>query len=132
MKTLSLLFITFISFLISTSSNAQNKVAGKTMSQSSNIEIIQFHSEHRCATCLKIEELTKEAVKSYKGMSFKLINVDEPKNEKIAEKFEAVGTAVFIYNPKTGKKKDMTDFVFMNAGNKTKFIEGMKKEINKF
>lgn len=96
------------------------------------VEIIQFHSEHRCVTCLKIEDLTKEAIKSYTGMSFKLINVDDTKNEKMAEQFEATGTAVFIYNPKTGKKKDMTDFAFMNAGDKAKFIAGMKKEISSF
>lgn len=65
-------------------------------------------------------------------MAFKLVNIDDAKNAKIAEKFEAAGTAVFIYNSKTGKKKDMTDFAFMNAGNKTKFIAGMKKEISSF
>jgi hypothetical protein len=31
-----------------------------------------------------------------------------------------------------GKKKDLTDFAFMNAGNQKKFIEGLKKEINLF
>ena len=98
----------------------------------SDVEIIQFHSEHRCVTCLKIEELTKETVKSFTGMPFKLVNIDDTKNEKIAEKFEAAGTALFIYNPKTGKKKDMTDFAFMNSGDKTKFMAGLKKEINQF
>ena len=96
------------------------------------VEIIQFHSEHRCVTCLKIEELTKETLKPYTGMPFKLVNIDDTKNEKIAEKFEAAGTALFIYNPKTGKKKDMTDFAFMNSGDKTKFMAGLKKEINQF
>jgi hypothetical protein len=37
-----------------------------------------------------------------------------------------------LYNPKTGKKKDMTDFAFMNAGNKDKFIQGLKKAIDGF
>ncbi len=131
MKTLK--FIPFLSILLFTLfaniSYAQSKAQSVTKP---DVEIIQFHSEHRCVTCLKIEELTKEAVKSYNGMSFKLVNVDDVKNEKMAEKFEAAGTAVFIYNPKTGKKKDMTDFAFMNAGDKTKFIAGLKKEINQF
>lgn len=98
----------------------------------SDVEIIQFHSEHRCVTCLKIEELTKETVKSFTGMPFKLVNIDDTKNEKMAEKFEAAGTALFIYNTKTGKKKDMTDFAFMNSGDKAKFISGLKKEISAF
>lgn len=122
----------FIPFLIVVLFTLFTNVSFAQTTSKSEVEIIQFHSEHRCVTCLKIEELTKETIKSYSGISFKLINVDDAKNEKMAEKFEAVGTAVFIYNPKTGKKKDMTDFAFLNAGNKTKFIAGMKKEINQF
>lgn len=108
---------------------AQTKVAAAVKS---DVEIIQFHSEHRCVTCLKIEELTKETVKSFTGMPFKLVNIDDTKNEKMAEKFEAAGTALFIYNAKTGKKKDMTDFAFMNSGDKARFMAGLKKEINQF
>jgi hypothetical protein len=125
----SLKFIPFLSVVLFTL--FANVSFAQTTSKP-GVEIIQFHSEHRCVTCLKIEELTKETIKSYSGISFKLINVDDAKNEKMAEKFEASGTAVFIYNPKTGKKKDMTDFAFLNAGNKTKFIAGMKREISSF
>ena len=131
MKTLKftpLFSFIFLIFMTSASS-AQTKVATVVKS---DVEIIQFHSEHRCMTCLKIEELTKETVKSFTGMPFKLVNVDDDKNEKMAEKFEAAGTALFIYNPKTGKKKDMTDFAFMNSGDKAKFMAGLKKEINQF
>lgn len=129
----SLKLIPFLSILLFTlSANISFAQTTTNSATKSGIEVIQFHSEHRCVTCLKIEGLTKEVVKSYPGMTFKLVNVDDTKNEKMAEKFEAAGTAVFIYNPKTGKKKDMTDFAFMNSGNKTKFMEGMKKEISAF
>ena len=131
MKTLKFtpLFSFIVLMFIASAATAQSKVA--TVAKS-DVEIIQFHSEHRCVTCLKIEELTKETVKSFTGMSFKLVNIDDTKNEKMAEKFEAAGTALFIYNPKTGKKKDMTDFAFMHSGDKAKFIAGLKKEINQF
>jgi cytoplasmic iron level regulating protein YaaA (DUF328/UPF0246 family) len=131
MKTLKFnpLFGFIMLMCISSVASAQTNV---TSTAKSNVEIIQFHSEHRCVTCLKIEELTKETVKSFTGMSFKLVNIDETKNEKMAEKFEAAGTALFIYNPKTGKKKDMTDFAFMNSGDKAKFVAGLKKEISAF
>jgi hypothetical protein len=98
----SLKFFPFLSILLFTLS--ANISSAQTKAQAVNkpgMEIIQFHSEHRCVTCLKIEELTKEAVKSYTGMTFKLVNIDDAKNEKMAEKFEAAGTALFIYNPKT-------------------------------
>ncbi|PIQ15948.1 MAG: hypothetical protein COW67_05590 [Flavobacteriales bacterium CG18_big_fil_WC_8_21_14_2_50_32_9] len=113
-------------------SEAQNKKQTVTTASENKIEVIQFHSEHRCMTCNKIEALTKETLKSYPNIPFSLVNVDDAKNEKKAEQFEATGTALFLYNPKTGKKKDLTDFAFMNAGNKDKFIEGLKKEINLF
>jgi hypothetical protein len=83
-------------------------------------------------TCKKIEEVTRETLKDYPEIPFSLVNVDDKKNEKQAEEFEASGTALFLYNPKTGKKTNLTDFAFMNAGNKEKFIAGLKKEIDKF
>lgn len=111
---------------------AQSNKKTSQASVQANVEIIQFHSEHRCMTCNKIESLTKETLKAYPNIPFSLVNVDEKKNEKMAEQFEASGTALFLYNPKTGKKKDLTDFAFMNAGNKEKFINGLKKEIDLF
>ncbi|MBK8670065.1 MAG: hypothetical protein IPN89_11630 [Saprospiraceae bacterium] len=65
----SLNFFPFLSILLFTL--LANFTFAQTKTQTVNkpgVEIIQFHSEHRCVTCLKIEELTKEAVKSY-GMS---------------------------------------------------------------
>ena len=99
---------------------------------SANIQVIQFHSEHRCMTCNKIESLTKETLKSYPQIAFVLVNVDDKKNEKIAEQFEATGTALFLFNPTTKKKKDLTDFAFMNAGDKDKFTKELKKYIDDF
>lgn len=108
------------------------KVQAQT-SKNSNIEVIQFHSEHRCVTCLEIEKLTKEVLKETSNIPFKLVNVEDEKNEKLAESFEATGTALFLFNPKTGKKKDLTSFAFMNAmGEKAKFKAGLKKEIKNF
>ena len=58
---------------------------------------------------------------------------DDKKNEKMAEQFEATGTALFLYNPKTGTKKELTDFAFMNAkSDSKKFKAGLEKEINAF
>jgi len=129
----SLNFFTLLSIFLFTLSVSISYAQTKSPSVNKpGVEIIQFHSEHRCVTCLKIEELTKEAVKAYSGVNFKLVNIDDAKNEKLADQFEAAGTALFIYNPKTGKKKDMTDFAFMNSGDKTKFIAGLKKEISSF
>jgi len=125
MVTLLLHFTAFNSY-------GQNTKKAVSKTATATIQVIQFHSEHRCKTCLRIEELTRETLKSYPNIPFSLVNVDDPKNEKISRAFEATGTALFLYNPKTGKKKDLTDFAFMKADNKEKFIEGLKKEIEAF
>lgn len=125
MVTLLLLFTAFNSY-------GQNTKKAVSKTETVTIQVIQFHSEHRCKTCLRIEELTRETLKSYPNIPFSLVNVDDPKNEKISKAFEATGTALFLYNPKTGKKKVLTDFAFMKADNKEKFIEGLKKEIEAF
>lgn len=97
------------------------------------IKVIQFHSEHRCVTCLKIEKLTRATLTAYfPSIPFSLVNVEDKKNKKLAEQFEASGTALFLYNPKTGKKKDLTDFAFMKAGNEKQFDAELKKYIEAF
>ena len=132
-KNILLTFATMLMLLFTAcNSEAQTKNQTTKSSVSTKIEVIQFHSENRCMTCNKIEVLTRETLKSYSSIPFSLVNVDDKVNEKKAEQFEASGTALFLYNPKTGKKKDLTSFAFMNAGNKEKFIAGLKKEIDSF
>ncbi|MGL2962967.1 nitrophenyl compound nitroreductase subunit ArsF family protein [Flavobacterium sp. RSB2_4_14] len=117
---------------VSCNGNAQaNKTTTKNTTKAT-IEIIQFHSEHRCMTCNKIEELTRETLKSYPSIPFSLVNVDDKKNEAKAAQFEASGTALFLYNAKTKKKQDLTDMAFMNASDKDKFITELKKKIEAF
>lgn len=127
------IIITVLLLFVSCDGNSQTKkTTAKTSTAKTTIEIIQFHSEHRCMTCNKIEKLTRLTLKYFPTIPFLLVNVDETKNEKKAEQFEATGTALFLYNPKTGKKKDLTDFAFMTAGDEAKFQKELKKEIEKF
>lgn len=127
------LFLSLIGFLFfACNGDAQTTAQPQNAKQTTSIQVIQFHSEHRCVTCNKIEALSRETLKSYPSISFSLVNVEEAKNEKLAEKFEATGTALFLYNSATGKKIDLTDFAFMNAGNKEKFMAGLKREIDLF
>lgn len=109
------------------------------ISNGTSLEVIDFHTTHRCKTCLAIEKAAKEvldanfasAMQSGK-ISFKTVNVDEEVNAKIAEQFEASGSALFIYNPKTGNAVDMTDFAFSYAiSDVAKFKEGFKTAVQK-
>ena len=101
--------------------------------QATAVEVIQFHSEHRCVSCVKIEKLTRTTLSNnFPGMPFTLVNLDDKKNVKKAEQFEATGTALFLYNTKTGRKKDLTEFAFMKAGDDQKFEAELKKYIEDF
>ncbi|MDP1725597.1 MAG: nitrophenyl compound nitroreductase subunit ArsF family protein [Bacteroidota bacterium] len=133
MKNLILFFAVFTACVLSSvNSKAQNNKPA-VIPKPTSIEVIQFHSEHRCRTCLKIEQLTKKTLTNYfTNIPFKLVNVDEAKNAAMAEKFEASGTALFLFDPKTGRKKDLTDFAFMKAGNEKVFENELKKYIENF
>lgn len=130
---LTTVFATFMLLLVSCNSNGQNPKTETSKTAVATIQVIQFHAEHRCITCNLIEKLTRETLQKHPKISFTLINVDDKKNEKMAEQFEATGTALFLYNPNTGKKKDLTNFAFMNANSKPEeFKKGLEKEINAF
>jgi hypothetical protein len=105
----------------------------KNQAPAINVEVIQFHTDHRCTSCLKIEKLSKETLtKYYPTIPFRLVNVEDKKNEKIAEQFEAAGSALFLYNTKTGKKKNLTEFAFMKVGDEVAFDAELKKAIAEF
>lgn len=126
--------------LILTSCNGQDK--NKTASLNSNIskiEVLDFHSTHRCMTCNAIEANTRYTLDTYfseevkKGkITLQIVNVDLKENEAIAEKFEASGTSLFLNVIKNGKetKLDLTDFAFMNGNDQEAFSKELKAKID--
>lgn len=119
------IFATLMLLFVSHNGNAQAKNA-------TAVQVIQFHSEHRCMTCNKIEELSKVALKKYPTIPFSLVNADDKKNEKICNQFEASGSSLFLYNTKTKKIKNLTEMAFMNAGDQDKFIKEFNKNMDAF
>lgn len=138
MKTTKFITALIISFLL-ISCNGQNKSKNKVVNQSiSKIEVLDFHSTHRCMTCNAIEKNTKYTLDTYfsdelkeNKITFQVINVDKKENEKIAEKFEAAGTALMLNVIKNGKetKIDLTKFAFMNGNNQKTFSKDLKAKI---
>lgn len=135
MKTIFLKTLPILMLLLtfSCSSDAQNneKVVS-VKNENSQIELIQFHNEHRCRTCLAIEDNAIKVAQKFANVSFKLVNVDDKENHEMVMNFKAFGSSLFLYNPETGTKKDLTDFAFMNAMNEEKFDKGLSKEIAQF
>ncbi len=125
--------------LILLACNGQDK--NKTASLNSNIskiEVLDFHSTHRCMTCNAIEANARYTLDTYfseevkKGkITLQVVNVDLKENEAIAEKFEASGTSLFLNVIKNGKetKLDLTEFAFMNGNDQEAFSKELKAKI---
>lgn len=138
-KTMQLLAVLTIGFIL-TSCNGQDKSNATTLDTSiSKIEVIDFHSTHRCMTCNAIEANTKFTLDTYfpkemkdEKITFQVINVDKEENEKIAEKFEASGTALILNVIKNGKetKIDLTEFAFMEGNDQVTFSKELKAKID--
>ncbi|MGZ3923214.1 MAG: nitrophenyl compound nitroreductase subunit ArsF family protein [Flavisolibacter sp.] len=128
-KIISTILVSAIFVFASYGTKAQTNSSQATAS----IQVLQFHLEHRCYSCLKIEKFTKATLaKHFPSLSLTLVNVEDKKNGKMAEQFEAAGSALFLYNPATGKKTNLTQFAFMNVGDQEKFDAGLKKQIEDF
>ena len=124
-----MLFITF--FSCKNEAKEETKISENTVQ--TDIQLIQFHTEHRCETCNNIEKLSKETIKGNEAISFVLYNVDDEKNAKVAEQFEATGTSLYLYNSKTKATKDLTEMAFKYAKNEgDKFKTELQKEISAF
>ncbi|MEX1384038.1 nitrophenyl compound nitroreductase subunit ArsF family protein [Lutibacter sp.] len=104
------------------------------------IEVIDFHSTHRCITCKAIESNTKLVLetnfsKELKDgiISFHVVNVDDENNYKLAEKFQATGTALFLNVISEGEEKhiDLTQFGFMYGKNTDEFTKRLTSRIEK-
>ncbi|SNR37468.1 hypothetical protein SAMN06265371_10260 [Lutibacter agarilyticus] len=136
MKKLSLLVLV-IGLLFSCKEKAQ-KETKKVEQLSNQIEVIDFHSTHRCMTCNAIEANTKYTLDTYfskeltaQKITFKTVNVDEEENVKIAEKFEATGTSLFLNVIVEGKETqiDLTEFAFMSGNNQEEFSAELKSKL---
>ena len=139
MKQFSILSTLIVSlFLFSCTGNSQNKIAVNQV-KGNTIEVIDFHSTNRCYTCKVIEANTKYTLDTYFAdelksgkIVFKIVNVDKPENEKLAEKFEATGTALFLNVIKNGKEShvDLTNLAFMKGTDQKAFSEELKETIS--
>lgn len=134
-------FITILAIgLLLTSCNKQGKNKTTPLDNSiSKIEVLDFHSTHRCMTCNAIEANTKFTLNTYfeeklkdGTITFQVINVDEKENEIIAEKFEASGTSLILNVIKNGKETqiNLTDFAFMKGNDIDAFSKELKAKID--
>ena len=133
-------FLSVLAFsLILTSCNGQDKSKKATKDETiTKIEVIDFHSTHRCMTCNAIEANTKYTLDTYFAkevkegkITFQVINVDKKENQKLAESFEASGTALYLNVIRGGIEKhiDLTNFAFLKGNEQEAFAKELKLKI---
>ncbi|MBK9016110.1 MAG: hypothetical protein IPM82_19745 [Saprospiraceae bacterium] len=132
------LLLTILAFLANVTATAQTKKAS-VANINNRVEVLDFHTDHRCATCLEIEKLTKKVLADHYAnemksgkITFRLLNADDKANAAIVEKFMAYGTTLIVYSVKSGKENhvDLTSFAFMNFNKADKFTAELRKEVD--
>ena len=128
-----ILLILALTFAFTACGHKNKAAEGTTVAQQEiNIDknqttVIYFHSNHRCATCMAVENVTKEALKeNYKG-AIPFFSVDMTLEEnKALMKTYSIGVQSLIV-VKNDTKIDLTSEAFMYARSKPEKVKGSLK-----
>jgi hypothetical protein len=142
MKGLFVLLNVVLLFTACNNSAPTNDIKTSEVSVSSvklnRVEVYCFHGTRQCETCKNMKANTKTALDTYfaaqlkdSTIVFSIIDVDDEKNEKLAEKFQATGTALMINKVVNGKDSivDWSDFAFEKANDNQTYITEFKTMI---
>lgn len=122
-----------------------NVLSDKNQSQSiwptivTKIEIYHFHRNTQCNSCITVGKYAEETLNTYFADELKTgkivfghINVQQPENEALANKYGATGSSLWIgvYDNKGFHAEQNVD-VWSKIGNKQEYITYLKKLIEK-
>lgn len=139
MKRLSIQLSLLALLLLLASVNATAQTTKAAAKPANRVEVLDFHTNHRCATCIEIEKLTKKVINDHYAkevkegkITFRLLNADDKANAAIVQKFFAYGTTLIVYSVKNGKENqvDLTNFAFLNFNKADKFTARLRQEID--
>jgi hypothetical protein len=78
------------------------------------IDVYYFHSTHRCAGCMAIENSTKELLKEDFAQQVKngeiklhILNLDDDKNSALVEKYELWGSSLLVVKKEKNKEEEI-------------------------
>lgn len=104
------------------------------------VEVLYFHGNRRCVTCVAIEQRTKELLNEQFAdemtqgkIVFKSINFDEQDGKKLAEQYKVAGSSLIISSAGGKAIDNLTNYAFTTARNRPdEFKEGVRTRIEKF
>jgi hypothetical protein len=103
------------------------------------VEVVYFHRAQRCSGCIYAGDTTEYTVETYFAdklasgkLVFKMLNLQDPANAAIVEKYGAYTSSLFINDIKGGinQIEEVTDIWFL-LHNDEKFVNLVKGEIEK-
>lgn len=133
-----ILFLTLIIGLLSCN-GGEATTANAAEPVKDHVEVIYFHGKQRCATCMAIEKEAKAVVEQQFAndvkngkVQFRIVDISDPKNEGLANKYEVSWSSLYITSYKNGKetRQNLTEFGFGNARSKPElFKKGLAEKI---
>lgn len=92
----------------------------------SPVKAYYFHATQRCATCMAVEDVTKEALKEYYGDKIAFVSINSEKDAKnpLIKKYKVSGQTLIIV--KGDQVTNLTNDAFLNARTKP---EKLKEKI---
>lgn len=131
-KIVFLFFLVFSFFLLSEEKNQKKE---------GRIVAFYFHTTYRCATCLKIENLSRQTIENYfsKEMKdgkivFMPVNIEEKENRHYVDDYQLYTKSLIFSIFKDGKevKWKNLDKVWLKVRNEEDFQKYLKEEMESF
>ena len=114
---------------------------GAKSASGTQVVVYYFHTTLRCPTCYKIEQYTQEVVEKYFDkeikagtISFKVVNVEQEKNQHYIKDYQLFSKAVVISMIKEGKEVKFNNLIkiWEYVRDKEKFYDYIKTETAKY
>lgn len=112
----------------SCAANSEEESKTTTINPTQEIEVVYFHFSRRCATCIAVEKVSREAVKEIASekIKFSEYNLNKKEGEAKAKTMGASGQTLLI-STKTNKI-NITQEAFLNARNNPDKLKTIIKE----
>jgi hypothetical protein len=124
-----------------TQTDTVQKIATDTSVHADKVIAYYFHGYRRCASCLKIEAYTKEAIDSFFAepltdgrLEWQVVNTDDEENQHFLKDYQLYTKSVVLVEMNKDKQvrwKNL-DRVWKLLGDKKEFMDYIHTELNAF
>lgn len=138
--TIFIVFAALLSFAFCSSPDNKAEASEKISQNENRVEVIDFHTTHRCETCLAIEANTKYTLETYFSnelksgqLSMAVLNVEDDENMELVERLEVYGTSLYLLVTVDGDESaiNLTEFAFMKGTDQESFSKELSIKIKR-